>query len=57
MMALRAKGETVAELSGLVDIMLQNAVILSTGPDAVDIVGTGGDLHGTVNISSMASIL
>jgi len=57
MMALRSKGETVAELSGLVDIMLQNAVILSTGPDAVDIVGTGGDLFGTVNVSSMASIL
>jgi anthranilate phosphoribosyltransferase len=57
MMALRSKGETVAELSGLVDVMLQNAVILSTGPDAVDIVGTGGDLHGTVNVSSMASIL
>jgi len=57
MMALRSKGETVDELSGLVDVMLQNAVILNTGPDAVDIVGTGGDLHGTVNISSMASIL
>ena len=57
MLALRSKGETVAELSGLVDVMLQNAVILSTGPDAVDIVGTGGDLHGTVNVSSMASIL
>jgi anthranilate phosphoribosyltransferase len=57
MMALRSKGETVDELSGLVDVMLQNAVILSTGPDAVDIVGTGGDLFGTVNISSMASIL
>jgi anthranilate phosphoribosyltransferase len=57
MMALRSKGETVDELSGLVDVMLQNAVILSTGPDAVDIVGTGGDLYGTVNISSMASIL
>jgi anthranilate phosphoribosyltransferase len=57
MMALRSKGETVDELSGLVDVMLQNAVILSTGPDAVDIVGTGGDLLGTVNISSMASIL
>ena len=57
MMALRSKGETVAELSGLVDVMLQNAVILSTGPNAVDIVGTGGDLYGTVNVSSMASIL
>jgi anthranilate phosphoribosyltransferase len=32
-------------------------VILSTGSDGVDIVGTGGDLLGTVNVSSMAAIL
>lgn len=57
MLALRAKGETVAELAGLVDVMLQNAVILDLGSDALDIVGTGGDLVGTVNISSMASIV
>jgi anthranilate phosphoribosyltransferase len=57
MLALRSKGETVEELAGLVDIMLRNAVILDTGSDAVDIVGTGGDMVGTVNISSMASIL
>lgn len=57
MLALRAKGETVNELAGLVDVMLENAVLLQTGSDAVDIVGTGGDLVGTVNISSMASIL
>lgn len=57
MLALRSKGETVAELAGLVDVMLKNAVLLETGDDAVDIVGTGGDLVGTVNISSMASIL
>lgn len=57
MMALRSKGETVAELSGLVDVMLENAVLLNTGSDAVDIVGTGGDLVGTVNISSMASVV
>ena len=57
MMALRSKGETVAELAGLVDVMLDNAVLLDTGNQAVDIVGTGGDLAGTVNISSMASIL
>jgi anthranilate phosphoribosyltransferase len=57
MMALRAKGETVEELSGLVDVMLRNAVILDTGSEAVDIVGTGGDMVGTVNISSMAAIL
>lgn len=57
MMALRTKGETVEELSGLVDVMLENALVLETGNEAVDIVGTGGDLVGTVNISSMASIV
>ena len=57
MMALRSKGETVSELAGLVDVMLDNAVLLNTGNDAVDIVGTGGDLVGTVNISSMASVV
>jgi anthranilate phosphoribosyltransferase len=55
--ALRGKGETVAELAGLVDTMLQNCLQLETGNDAVDIVGTGGDMIGTVNISTMASIL
>jgi len=57
MLALRSKGESVDELAGLVDVMLDRCVILDTGSDAVDIVGTGGDLAGTVNVSSMASIL
>ena len=57
LLALRAKGETVDELAGLVDTMLENSLNLETGNDAVDIVGTGGDMIGTVNISTMASIL
>jgi anthranilate phosphoribosyltransferase len=57
MIGLRSKGESVDELAGLVDVMLERSVILDTGKDAVDIVGTGGDMVGTVNISSMASIL
>ncbi len=57
MIALRAKGESVAELAGLVDTMLEHSVILETGNDALDIVGTGGDMIGTVNISTMASIV
>jgi anthranilate phosphoribosyltransferase len=57
MIALRSKGEKVDELAGLVDVMLERCVILDTGSDAVDIVGTGGDMVGTVNVSSMASIL
>ena len=57
LLALRAKGETVDELAGLVDTMLENCLPLDTGNDALDIVGTGGDMIGTVNISTMASIL
>jgi anthranilate phosphoribosyltransferase len=57
MLALRSKGESVQELAGLVDVMLASAVLLETGNDAVDIVGTGGDLIGTVNISSMAAVV
>lgn len=57
MLTLRSKGETAAELAGLVDVMLENSVRLESGNDAVDIVGTGGDLAGTVNISTMAAIL
>jgi anthranilate phosphoribosyltransferase len=57
MMALRSKGETVEELAGLVDVMLKKSVLLDTGSDAIDIVGTGGDMIGTVNISTMASIV
>lgn len=57
LVALRAKGETVAELSGLADAMLEAAVRLElTGP-AVDIVGTGGDRAHTVNISTMAALV
>jgi anthranilate phosphoribosyltransferase len=57
MIALREKGESVDELAGLVDTMLETALTLETGNDAVDIVGTGGDMFGTVNISTMAAIV
>jgi anthranilate phosphoribosyltransferase len=57
LIGLRQKGESLEEISGLVDAMLTNSLKLDTGNQAVDIVGTGGDLIGTVNISSMASIL
>ncbi len=56
--ALRIKGETVEEMSGLVDGMLEAAVRVDLG-DArpVDIVGTGGDGAGTFNISTTASLI
>ncbi|HEX6967692.1 MAG TPA: anthranilate phosphoribosyltransferase [Micromonosporaceae bacterium] len=59
--ALRSKGETSAELTGLVETMLANAVPVALPPElrasAVDIVGTGGDRAHTVNISTMAAIV
>ncbi len=57
LVALNAKGETVDELVGFRDAVLANAVALPANALALDIVGTGGDRHNTVNISSMASIV
>lgn len=55
--ALRAKGETAEEVTGLVQTMLARATPLPTDGDAVDVVGTGGDRSHTVNISTMAAIV
>ncbi|WP_182111336.1 MULTISPECIES: anthranilate phosphoribosyltransferase [unclassified Actinotalea] len=57
LVALRAKGETVAELTALTEVMLEHARRISVPGRAVDIVGTGGDLMHTVNISTMASLV
>jgi anthranilate phosphoribosyltransferase len=53
---LRAKGETTDELAGLVDTMLARATRVPLDGRAVDIVGTGGDLAHTVNITTMAAL-
>ncbi|WP_405151909.1 anthranilate phosphoribosyltransferase [Sphaerisporangium sp. NBC_01403] len=55
--ALRAKGETVAEVVGLARTMLDHATPLSVEGPTVDIVGTGGDRAHTVNVSTMAAIV
>ena len=57
LVALRAKGETVEELSGLVEVMLAHAVRIEVPGPAVDVVGTGGDRSHTVNISTMAAVV
>ncbi|MFF3510652.1 anthranilate phosphoribosyltransferase [Streptomyces sp. NPDC002573] len=55
--ALRAKGETVEEITGLVRAMYEHANVIEVPGPAVDIVGTGGDGAKTVNISTMSSIV
>src|SRR5680860_82693 len=57
LVALRAKGETVDEIVGFRDAILEHAVRLDVDAMGLDIVGTGGDRFGTVNISTMASIV
>jgi anthranilate phosphoribosyltransferase len=54
--ALTAKGETADEMTGFIDAMMASATTFSVGPDAIDLVGTGGDLLRTVNISTMAAL-
>jgi anthranilate phosphoribosyltransferase len=57
LVALRAKGETVDEIVGFRDAILDHALPLEVDPMALDIVGTGGDRFGTVNVSTMAAII
>lgn len=55
--ALRSKGETVAEMQGLVDAMYAHATPLEVPGRTLDVVGTGGDRSFSVNISTMSAIV
>ena len=57
LMALRVKGESVAEIRGLADVMLAHAHRIDVPGPTIDIVGTGGDRQNTVNISTMSAIV
>jgi anthranilate phosphoribosyltransferase len=53
--AITAKGETLDEMTGFIDAMIATATTFSIGPDAIDVVGTGGDQLHSVNVSTMAA--
>lgn len=56
--ALRMKGETVDELTGLAEVMLSKVVaVCPAHPFVVDTCGTGGDCSGTFNISTTAALV
>ncbi len=55
--ALRAKGETIDEVEGLVAAMYEHATPLTITGRVLDVVGTGGDRSFSVNISTMAAIV
>ncbi len=57
LMALRVRGETVDEITGAVSAMRAKMLRVKAPADAVDVVGTGGDGSGSVNVSTCASFI
>lgn len=57
LMGMRVKGETVVEIAAAVSIMRERMVPVEAPANAVDIVGTGGDGAGTLNISTASAIV
>ena len=57
LMGLRVRGETLAEITGACRLMREKMLPIEAPPDAVDIVGTGGDGHNTYNVSTCAAIV
>lgn len=54
---LRQKGETIEEIYGAVNALLNRVEKIELDPEAIDTCGTGGDASGTFNISTVASII
>jgi len=57
LVALRMRGENVDEISAAVDVIRSKALAVRAPADAMDIVGTGGDGSGTLNISTATAIV
>ncbi len=55
--ALRMKGETIEEITGLASGMRKKALAVRGSTDAIDIVGTGGDLSNSFNISTTSAFV
>jgi anthranilate phosphoribosyltransferase len=57
LMALRVRGETVEEIAGAAQMLRAKMNRVEVPSDAIDIVGTGGDAHGTYNVSTCAALI
>ena len=56
-MAMRVRGETVAEMVGAVRAVRARMVAIEAPPGAIDLCGTGGDNAGTLNVSTAVSFV
>ncbi|MBH68939.1 MAG: anthranilate phosphoribosyltransferase [Rhodospirillaceae bacterium] len=57
LMAMRVRGETVAEITGAARTMRAKVTSIKAPENAIDTVGTGGDSSGTYNISTASSFI
>jgi anthranilate phosphoribosyltransferase len=57
LMALRVRGETIEEITGAVSAMRARMLRVEAPEGTIDIVGTGGDGHGTYNVSTLAAMI
>ncbi|MCR6672665.1 anthranilate phosphoribosyltransferase [Devosia ginsengisoli] len=57
LMGMRIKGETVGEIAAAVSILREQMIPVEAPDDAIDIVGTGGDGVGSLNISTATALV
>ena len=57
LVALRMRGETVDELTGFAEAMRERVVRVQAPAGTIDVVGTGGDRSGTINVSTGAALV
>jgi anthranilate phosphoribosyltransferase len=57
LMALKVRGESVDEITGAARVMRAKVLRVNAPANAIDIVGTGGDAHGTYNVSSCSALV
>jgi len=55
--AIKMRGETAAELTGFARALREHMIVVDAGQDLIDTCGTGGDLSGTFNISTVAAFV
>ena len=57
LMAMRVRGETVAEMAGAVRAMRARMLAIEAPDEAIDVCGTGGDGAGTLNVSTAVTFV
>lgn len=57
LMAMRVRGETVAEMTGAVQAMRARMIAVEAPEGAIDVCGTGGDGAGTLNVSTAVTFV